>query len=109
MSESAASNETTTYLLREILAAQTKTHVFNPGNAGAIAVAGAVSFVMALALNNAMQKTFAKIRVGSGLLGAWIYATIMLFIGLFLLFLIYFYLQPFVTNKFAKFKKFSDT
>ena len=47
---------------------------FNAGTATALAIAGAFSFILALALNQFFQLLFAKIPVGSGLLGAAIYA-----------------------------------
>lgn len=75
---------------------------FNAGTATALAIAGAFSFILALALNQFFQLLFAKIPVGSGLLGAAIYAIIALVICILALFLIYTYLEPFLHKKFAK-------
>lgn len=89
-------------LLRDIRDSGHKVKRFNAGSAAAVAIAASMSFTIALALNDAMQKTFAKIRVGAGLLGAWIYALIMLAVGLILLFVIYIYFEPFLASKFAR-------
>jgi len=75
---------------------------FNAGTAIAVVLAGAFGFVIALALNNFLQQVFNQIPVGDGLLGAGIYAIIALIIGILALFLIYIYLEPWLTKKFAK-------
>jgi len=100
MSSKQDTQENEVFYLRAILKAQTTARRFNAGSAAVIAIAGSVGFVMALAFNDAMQKSFGKIQIGQGLLGAWIYALIMLFIGIFLLFLMYVYLEPFAASKF---------
>ena len=89
-------------LLQKIEKNQKATPKFNAGTATALAIAAAVGFVIGLALNNALQESFQKIPVGGGLLGAWIYAVIALIIGVVLLFLIFVYLEPFLTKKFAR-------
>ena len=73
---------------------------FGVGTAFAAAIAAALSFIIALALNNAFQITFAQIPVGNdALLGAWIYAVIALIIGLLGLYLIYRFLKPVLHKK----------
>lgn len=58
-------------------------------------IANAVSFVMALSLNNAFQKTFELIKIrGSPILGVWIYCLVVIPLGLLLLWLIYSFLLP---------------
>ena len=67
---------------------------FQVGNAIATALAASVSFIIALALNDAFKKTFELIPVGKGLLGIWIYAVLALVIGISLLYVISRYVQP---------------
>jgi len=73
---------------------------FGVGTAFAAAIAGALTFVIALSLNNALQLSFAQIPVGSNaILGAWIYAFLALLLGLTGLYLVYRYLQPVLKKK----------
>ena len=76
---------------------------FGVGTAFAAAIAAALTFVIALALNNALQLTFGLIPVGKdSVLGAWIYAVIALILGLAGLYLIYRFLQPALHKKLDK-------
>ena len=57
-------------------------------------VSAAVSFVIALAMNTAFQKTFELIAPKkNSIVGSWIYAGTALFIGLLLLWLIFTYIK----------------
>ena len=76
--------------------------VFNAGTAIAFAIAAAFSLILALAINEFLRLLFAKIPVGSGLLGAAIYAIVALVICILALFLINIYLEPFLHKLFAK-------
>lgn len=78
---------------------------FQAGTAIALALAAAVSFIIALALNEALKRTFELIPVGKGLLGLWIYALIALGLGILFLWLIYTYLQPFLFRLFEPTQK----
>jgi ElaB/YqjD/DUF883 family membrane-anchored ribosome-binding protein len=88
------------YHLKAIEKNQAAAAKFNAGTYTALALAAAVGFVISLALGSALTQTFAKIPVGGGLLGAWIYAIIALVLGVALVFLIFLYLEPFLTKKF---------
>lgn len=72
---------------------------FDVGSEMVKALSAAVSFVIALSLNNALQKTFELIPVGKGLLGSWIYAIVSLGLGLLLLWVLASYVQPAVSRK----------
>jgi uncharacterized BrkB/YihY/UPF0761 family membrane protein len=88
------------HLLLAIKANQEKPPSFSIGAALCISFAAAVGFVLALALNQALELSFKQIPVGSdGLLGAWIYAVIAIIICGILLWCIFIYLQPFLQSK----------
>jgi hypothetical protein len=68
---------------------------FDAGKALVDALNNAVAFMIALGLNNAFQKTFELIPIGKKkLLGAWIYAVVIVGIGILLLWLFSSYLAP---------------
>jgi hypothetical protein len=100
-------NDSTTiqmiHLLQDIKANQEKLPSFSIGAALCVSFAAAVGFVLALALNQALELTFQQIPVGSdGLLGAWIYAVIAIIICAILLWCIFIYLQPFLQSRLDK-------
>jgi uncharacterized BrkB/YihY/UPF0761 family membrane protein len=91
------------HLLQDIKANQEKLPSFSIGAALCVSFAAAVGFVLALALNQALELTFQQIPVGSdGLLGAWIYAVIAIIICAILLWCIFIYLQPFLQSRLDK-------
>jgi len=73
---------------------------FNIGIAICAAIAVGLSLVLALAISDFMIKLFALIPVGSsGLLGAAIYMVIAFVLVMLFLFIIYIYLQPWLSCK----------
>jgi len=91
------------FLLREIrdkLATPPKQ--FNAGSAIAIAFATAFGFVLALAINDFLSQLFAKIPTGGGLLGAGIYMIVAIILVTIFLFVIYIYLEPWLSCKLGK-------
>ncbi len=91
------------HLLESIKANQEKISSFSIGEALCISFAAAVGFVLALALNQALQLTFQQIPIGEdGLLGAWIYAIVAIILCGILLWCIFVYLQPFLQSKLDK-------
>lgn len=88
-------------LLREIRD-NTKAKEFNLGDMFVTTLGASLGFVMALGLNAAMVKTFATIEIGGSELGGlWIYAALVIFIGMFLLYLLYAHLQPWLSKKYS--------
>lgn len=89
-------------LLKQIIINQAPAS-FNTGTAFCIALASAFTFVLALSLNNALLLSFQEIDIhGSALASAWVYAVIALVIVLLMLYLIYRWLEPFLSKQFQK-------
>jgi hypothetical protein len=88
--------------VRQILLEIRDANKFRISSASSAALAAAVSFIIALALNEALKKTFALIPVGGGLLGLWIYALLALALGLTFLWLINRFLQPALAKTFKE-------
>ena len=72
---------------------------FDAGLTTVNALNNALGFIIALAVNNAFQKTFELIPVGKGLLGAWLYAIVALGICILLMWIIASYLAPAIEHK----------
>lgn len=75
---------------------------FSLGRAIGEALSAAISFIIALALNEAFLRTFKLIPLGNSLWGVWIYALFALVVGILLLCLINWVLQPALTQLFGK-------
>lgn len=63
-----------------------KHKMFNFGAELVNLVRNSFAFIMALALNAAFVATFALIPVGDGVLGAWLYAIVIITIGILALY-----------------------
>ena len=89
-------------LLRDIRNNQ-KPVQFNPGSAMVAAVAAAVGLCMGFAIKDAFQSMFDLIPcTKSGILSKWLYAVIVVFISMILLFTLYVYIEPRLTAKFQR-------
>ena len=86
-------------LLHIIIANQNKPPPFSVGQLICSFFALAMAYVIAQAANNAFVLAFSKIPVGGGLLGAFIYLIIILPIGVFVIWAIVVYLQPWLQKK----------
>jgi uncharacterized membrane protein len=79
---------------------------FNLSEQTTILLCASISFIVALAMNNALLLSFSKIPLGEdGLFGAWIYAIFMLIFGLFSIYIIYTKLQPYIERESIRFTK----
>jgi hypothetical protein len=100
MGPDSSGNSRVIELLEQLVKLQTPGR-FNVGDAACGVIAAAIGFVIALAANDFFTKLFAKVKVGGGLLGAAIYLLVMLVLGLFLIFVIFIWVQPWLHSKFA--------
>lgn len=67
---------------------------FSAGLAISESLSTSISFIIALALNEAFLRTFRLVPVADGLLGLWLYALTAIVIGVLLLCLINWIIQP---------------
>ena len=89
-------------LLRDIRANQ-KPARFNPGSAMVAAVAAAIGLCMGFAIKDALQSMFDLIPcTKNSLFSKWLYAVIVVFISMILLFTLYVYIEPHLTAKFQR-------
>lgn len=58
---------------------------FSFSERGILVITSSIGFVIALALNDAFVATFKKLKLKEGLGGMWLYATTVMIIGLFLI------------------------
>lgn len=87
-------------LLQQIKANQERKTPFGAGTALVGVLAVALGFVLSLALNDFFSQLFGLIKInGNPLLGAAIYALVMLVVIIFLLWLLYRYLAPIIIRK----------
>jgi hypothetical protein len=77
-------------------------NAFDPAKVIATTLAASISFLIALSLNEALTKTFKLIPLGNGLGGLWIYALLALVLGILLLCLLNYAVQPALTKLFHK-------
>jgi hypothetical protein len=90
-------------LLKDIKVNQEKIPPFSTGGVLAMLLANSIAYVIALSLSNAFITSFKLIPISSdGVVGSWLYVAVILPIGIFLLYVILVWLQPFLKRKLDK-------